>query len=77
MYCDLYPSPNRPPNLARYAFLDREHSDRFDPDWDLAADQIVAILRIEASRDPYDKGMPDLIGELFTRSAAATASPDC
>jgi transcriptional regulator with XRE-family HTH domain len=68
MYCDLYPCPDRSPNLARYAFLDREKSDRFYPDWNVAADATVAILRIEAGRDPYDKGMQDLIGELSTRS---------
>jgi hypothetical protein len=28
----------------------------------------VAILRTEAGRDPYDKGLHDLVGELSTRS---------
>jgi transcriptional regulator with XRE-family HTH domain len=43
---------------------------RFYPDWDLAADTCVAILRTEAGRDPYDKGLHDLVGELSTRSEA-------
>jgi hypothetical protein len=68
MYSDLYPTGGRVPNLARYAFLDRARSDRFYPNWDLAADQTVAILRIEAGRDPYDRDLQDLIGELSTRS---------
>lgn len=58
----------RPVNLARFAFLHRESAERFYPDWNLAADMIVAILRTEAGRDPYDRDMQDLIGELSTRS---------
>ena len=68
VYADLYTGDGRLPNLARFCFLDRERADRFYPDWDLAADQTVAVLRIGAGRDPYDKGMQDLIGELSTRS---------
>jgi hypothetical protein len=55
------------PNLARYTFLD-DDSHRFYPDWDLAADTCVAILRTEAGRDPHDKGLHDLVRELSTRS---------
>ncbi len=68
LYADLYRSAARPVNLARFAFLDRHLSDRFYPDWALAADQSVAVLRTEAGRDPYDKGLQDLVGELSTRS---------
>jgi transcriptional regulator with XRE-family HTH domain len=32
------------------------------------ADVAVAILRTEAGRDPHDKGLHDLVGELSTRS---------
>jgi transcriptional regulator with XRE-family HTH domain len=68
LYADLYASQAHPVNLARWAFLGRETSDRFYPDWDLAADQSVAILRAEAGRDPHSKELQDLIGELSTRS---------
>jgi hypothetical protein len=68
MYVDIFTNPERPANLARYAFLDRPHADRFYPNWDLAADATVAVLRAEAGRNPYDKGLHDLIGELSTRS---------
>ena len=40
----------------------------FYPDWDTAADTCVAILRTEAGRDPHDKDLHDLVGELSTRS---------
>ncbi|OPG08781.1 helix-turn-helix transcriptional regulator [Microbispora sp. GKU 823] len=68
-YCDMYATGQRPPNLARYTFLDPS-SRRFYPDWDLAADMTVAILRTEAGRDPHDKDLHDLVGELSTRSDA-------
>lgn len=60
--------PERPLNLARFTFLHRANAERFYPDWNLAADMIVAILRTEAGRDPYDRGTQDLIGELSIRS---------
>ncbi|QFZ19789.1 helix-turn-helix transcriptional regulator [Saccharothrix syringae] len=68
-YAPLYADPQRPPNLARFQFLDPA-SHRFFPDWDLAADVSVAILRVEAGRNPHDKGLHDLVGELSTRSDA-------
>ena len=54
-------------NLARFQFLDARSRD-FYPDWSLAADVVVAILRTEAARDPRDKHLHDLIGELSTLS---------
>lgn len=68
LYVDLYETQPHPINLARYAFLERTRSDLFYPDWNLAAEQSVAILRTEAGRDPYNKDLQDLIGELSTRS---------
>ena len=43
-------------------------SQEFFVDWERAADDIVAMLRSEAGRNPYDKALSDLIGELSTRS---------
>lgn len=56
-------------NLARFNFLD-ERSREFYPGWDAAADITVAILRTEAGRDPRDKQLHDLVGELSTCSEA-------
>lgn len=58
---------DRPPNTARFLFLDPRSSDFF-PNWDKIADDCVAVLRAEAGRDPYDRNLTDLIGELSTRS---------
>jgi len=69
MHASVYDSPpDGTPNFARYTFLD-DDSRRCYPDWDTAADTCVAILRTEAGRDPHDKAMHDLVGELSTRSA--------
>ena len=67
MYWDVYSDPSRPPNFARFTFLDSA-ARRFYPDWNLAADMCVANLRTSAGKDPHDKGLHDLVGELSTRS---------
>ena len=59
--------PGQPPNIARFTFLD-ERAFRFYPDWDFFAQVTIAILRTEAGRDPHNKELHDLIGELSTRS---------
>jgi transcriptional regulator with XRE-family HTH domain len=56
-----------PPNSARYLFLD-PRAGEFFCNWGTIANDAVAILRTEAGRDPYDKRLTDLIGELSTRS---------
>ena len=68
MHASVYDAePGDPPNFARYTFL-HDDAHRFYPDWDLAADTCVAILRTETGRDPHDKTLHDLVGELSTRS---------
>ena len=54
---------SRPVNFARFAFVDRA-ARRFYLDWDGAADVAVAILRTAVVRDPNDKCLDDLVGEL-------------
>jgi transcriptional regulator with XRE-family HTH domain len=67
LYAPAFDSPDRPVNLARFCFLDPRAEDLY-PDWDDAANTTVALLRTEAGRDPYDKALTDLVGELVTRS---------
>ncbi|WP_028045762.1 helix-turn-helix transcriptional regulator [Cellulomonas sp. URHE0023] len=66
-YSPVIGDGGRTPNLARFQFLDPAAHD-FYPDWDLFAQMCVAIMRAEAGRDPHDKGLQDLVGELSTRS---------
>lgn len=67
LYSDMVADPSGRPNHARFAFLDARAHD-FYVDWDRAANDTVAILRAEAGRDPYDRNLSDLVGELSTRS---------
>jgi len=55
------------PNAARFLFVDPK-AQSFYQDWEGNARQIVAILRAEAGRSPYDRQLSDLVGELSTRS---------
>ena len=66
-YKDVYDMPGTAPNIARYTFLD-ERAKTFYRDWGLFAEVTVAILRTDAARDPHNKELHDLIGELSTRS---------
>ncbi|MEU1980348.1 helix-turn-helix transcriptional regulator [Nocardia sp. NPDC019395] len=73
LYAPMYDSPeriaNRPVNTARFHFLDPMAAQRFWGDrWEKVARDAVAILRGEAGRNPYDKDLTDLVGELSTRS---------
>jgi transcriptional regulator with XRE-family HTH domain len=67
LYAPVFTGRARPVNLARFNFLD-PHARTFWGNWEGAADDTVAMLRTEAGRDPYDKGLTDLVGELSTRS---------
>jgi transcriptional regulator with XRE-family HTH domain len=62
-----YLTPGRPANTARFVFLDPGSEDFYD-DWDHVANELVAILRSEAGRNPYDRDLTNLIGELSTQS---------
>jgi len=66
LFAPIFNSPARPVNAARFTFLDPAAAE-FYPDWDAVADQNVATLRAEVGRNPYDKALSDLIGELSTR----------
>jgi transcriptional regulator with XRE-family HTH domain len=67
LFSEAYVQPQRPVNLARFVFLD-PRAQAFFRHWDDTAYQSVAILRSEAGRDPYDRALSDLVGELSTRS---------
>ncbi|MFI5909666.1 helix-turn-helix transcriptional regulator [Dactylosporangium sp. NPDC051541] len=67
LFAPVYADPARPPNNARFIFLD-PHATEFFRDWDQVANDGVAMLRASAGRDLYDRRLTDLIGELSTRS---------
>jgi len=67
LYAPIFGMHGRIPNTARFVFLDPGAPDFF-LDWDRIESDAVAILRTQAGRDPYDRQLTDLIGELSTRS---------
>jgi transcriptional regulator with XRE-family HTH domain len=69
LYAPLESNDGRPRNVARFVFLNPNATEFFS-DWDGIADDAVAILRLEAGRNPNDRRLTDLIGELSTRSDA-------
>jgi len=66
LFSEVFRDP-RGPNNARFTFLD-PRSRLFWPDWERAASDTVAMLHAEAGRNPYDRSLAELIGELSTRS---------
>src|SRR6266516_4185343 len=69
LYSELYAAPARPVNTARFVFLDPRAEASYG-DWDRVATETVAILRSAAGRDPYNRDLSDLVGELATQSEA-------
>jgi transcriptional regulator with XRE-family HTH domain len=67
LYAPLFDSREQPANSARFTFLDPGATD-FYPDWDRVASELVAHLRSQAGRNPHDRQLSDLVGELSTRS---------
>lgn len=67
LFSEMFDGARPPVNAARFAFLD-PRAQTFYQDWDSNTRQIVAILRAEAGRSPYDRQLSDLVGELSTRS---------
>lgn len=67
LYAPVLDSPQQPANTARFTFLDPAATEFF-PDWDRVAGDVVARLRSEAGRNPFDQGLSNLVGELATRS---------
>jgi transcriptional regulator with XRE-family HTH domain len=67
LYSPMFTASAAPPNTARYIFLDHR-APGFFVDWERVARDAVGALRIEVGRNPYDRELSNLIGELSTRS---------
>jgi len=67
LYSQHFDSPHGPPNSARFIFLD-PRAPGFYLDWEQVATDAVAVLRSEAGKDPHDRDLSDLVGELSTQS---------
>jgi hypothetical protein len=67
LFSPVLTSPAQPANTARFLFLDPGAA-QFYVNWERHAQDTVAILRTEAGRNPHDKALSGLVGELSTRS---------
>jgi MmyB-like transcription regulator ligand binding domain len=71
LHAPMFASPtttaHKTANFARYQFLDPTSRDFF-VDWGAGAAATVALLRAEAGREPHDKALRELVGELSTMS---------
>lgn len=69
LYSPVLDKPAHRGNIARFDFLDARAADYY-PDYDGALATAVALLRTEAGRDPRNKDLTELVGELATCSEA-------
>jgi transcriptional regulator with XRE-family HTH domain len=67
LYRPMFQDPARPVNMARYQFLNPGAAE-YMTELDRQRATVAALLRTEAGRDPYNRELTDLIGELSTRS---------
>jgi transcriptional regulator with XRE-family HTH domain len=67
LYSPVLDEPRWRANIARLQFLDPRAQDYY-VDWNAAANVTVAQLRTEAGRDPHDRDLRELVGELSTVS---------
>ncbi len=67
LYDGILAPERMPVNLARFMFLDPRASEFF-VDWQRVADDTVAALRGTVGRDPHDKALGALVGELSVAS---------
>ena len=74
LYEPMFRSREQPPNGARFTFLDPAAID-FYPEWDRVADDLVAHLRSESGRNPHDRGLAELVGQLSIQSPEFRARP--
>jgi transcriptional regulator with XRE-family HTH domain len=68
LYTGILGPDTLPLNLARFMFLDPRSQDFF-LEWSAIADDLAAALRTEAGRNPRDRALNSLIGDLATGSA--------
>ncbi|MFE2425114.1 hypothetical protein [Streptomyces hokutonensis] len=64
LYAPVLEDPRRPANFARFTFLGPRARD-FRVDWPKVVGDMVAHLQAAAGRDPHDRALTQLVGELW------------
>ena len=68
LYAPVLADPRRPANTTRFIYLQPSAAEEFFVDYDQIAKDAAAMLRLEAGRNPHDKALIALIGEMSTQS---------
>ena len=68
LYAPVLADPRRPANTTRFVYLHPDEARELFVDYDQVARDAAAMLRLEAGRNPHDKALIELVGELSTRS---------
>ena len=68
LYSPVLADPRRPANTTRFVYLHPREAEVFFVDYDTIAKDAAAMLRLEAGRNPHDKALIALVGELSTQS---------
>jgi transcriptional regulator with XRE-family HTH domain len=69
VHSPIFADPARPPNHARFLFLD-PFAQEFYVEWDLVAEGTVALFRSHSAHTPNDEALSELIEELSGASKA-------
>jgi transcriptional regulator with XRE-family HTH domain len=72
-FAPLFDSPAS--NMARFTYLD-PRAREFHADWNRSAKECVAALRSQVGREPFDRGLSDLVGELTVSYERLAVSAD-
>jgi transcriptional regulator with XRE-family HTH domain len=64
-YAPIFES-SAPANMARFTYLD-PRAKEFFTDWNRTAEECVAALRTQVGRNPFDRDLSELVGELSTQ----------
>jgi len=69
LFSPILADPRRPANTARFVYGHPARAEEFFVDYDRAATNTAAVLRMEVGRNPHDEELLALIGELSSCSA--------
>ncbi|MCC8249299.1 helix-turn-helix transcriptional regulator [Saccharothrix luteola] len=67
LYAPVLADTRQPANTTRFVYLD-PIAQEFFVDWDRVANDAAAMLRFQAGRNPHDRALFELVGELSARS---------
>lgn len=68
LYSPVLATGRRPANTSRFVYLEPDAAREFFVDYDQITRDAAAMLRLEAGKNPHDKALIELVGELSTQS---------